>query len=165
MQREAEMLRIANSVEVGPRILRTSENFLLMELFKGELIEEWIGHLDSNRDQDLVKGILLDVLQQCYRLDSIGLDHGELSQARRHVLIDERRPRILDFETASTTRKPRNLSCLCQYMFVSGSVAQKIWRILGKTNLDQLRVALADYKQKKNLESYREALHACLLAS
>ncbi len=161
MKREADMLKIANSVNVGPRILGTSENFLLMELLNGELIQEWINHIDPNHNIDIVKEVLLDVLEQCFRLDSIGLDHGELNQARRHILIDGKRPRILDFETASTIRKPSNLSSLCQYIFISRPVAQRIQEIFGRIELDELRIALAAYKRERDLESYRRVLHAC----
>jgi putative serine/threonine protein kinase len=162
MEREARMLEIANSVNVGPRLLERSENFLVMELFEGDLIEDWIAHTDL-QNRDIVKGTLQDALEQCFRLDKVGLDHGELSQARKHILIETRKPRILDFETASIMRKPKNLSSLCQYLFVSSHIAQRIEPILGKISLDQLKNALAAYKHAKNIDSYSEVVRACCL--
>ena len=158
MIREANMLTMANSVEVGPKLLGVSENFLVMELLEGELIEEWFTHRDLERDSLAVKRILCSVLEQCFRLDRIGLDHGELSQARKHIIIDEIRPRIIDFETASTTRKPGNLSSLCQYLFISSPVSQLTEKILGKVDLTELKESLATYKYEKSENSYHKVL-------
>jgi putative serine/threonine protein kinase len=162
MKREATMLKIANSVGVGPRLIGTSENFLLMELLEGELIETWISHLDFE-DRWKMVGLLRDILGQCFRLDNIGLDHGELNQARKHILIESRQPRIMDFESASTTRKTKNLSSLCQYLFVSSYVARRIETIIGKVDLKGLKKILAGYKLHRSIDSYGDVLHACRL--
>jgi len=42
MQHEAEMLRRANLVNVGPKFLRVSKNFLLMQFVRGIPILRWI---------------------------------------------------------------------------------------------------------------------------
>ena len=163
MEREARMLEIANSVSVGPKLLGASENFLVMELFEGDLIEDWIAHPDLERNKEIVIGLLRDVLEQCFRLDKVRLDHGELSQARKHILIETGQARILDFETASIMRKPKNLSSVCQYLFVSSHVAQTMETILSRIDLNQLKNALAAYKQVKNIDSYNQVLGACRL--
>lgn len=163
MEREARMLEIANSVSVGPKLLGTSENFLVMELFEGDLIEDWIAHPDLERNKEIVIGLLRDVLEQCFRLDKVRLDHGELSQARKHILIETGQARILDFETASIMRKPKNLSSVCQYLFVSSHVAQTMETILSRIDFNQLKNALAAYKQVKNIDSYNQVLGACRL--
>jgi len=165
MEREAKMLELANSVGVGPRLLQASENFILMELLEGELIEGWIAHYDPRRDVDILRRMLRDILGQCFRLDSVGLDHGELSQARKHILIERGgHPRLLDFETASLARKPSNLTSLCQYLFRSGPVPKRVERILGKVDHDELKKALAVYKREKNIGSYDKVLRICSLS-
>jgi putative serine/threonine protein kinase len=134
-----------------------------MELFEGDLIEDWIAHPDLERNKEIVIGLLRDVLEQCFRLDKVRLDHGELSQARKHILIETGQARILDFETASIMRKPKNLSSVCQYLFVSSHVAQTMETILSRIDLNQLKNALAAYKQVKNIDSYNQVLGACRL--
>jgi putative serine/threonine protein kinase len=42
MQHEAEMLKKANSVGVGPKLLGVSKNFLLMQFIDGKLLPEWL---------------------------------------------------------------------------------------------------------------------------
>ena len=101
MQHEAEMLRRANALKVGPNLLAVSENFLLMEFIEGVLLPDWLSLLSGKGAKQRIRLVLLDVLEQCWRLDEGGLDHGELSRAPKHVLIDANdKPCIVDFETA-----------------------------------------------------------------
>jgi putative serine/threonine protein kinase len=161
MKHEATMLEKANSISVGPKLLGCSDNFLLMELIDGQLMEEWMDLHRSEREKDVVKNVLKDILDQCFRLDKLGLDHGELSQARRHLLVEEDHPRIVDFETASTSRKPANVSSICQYLFVSSNLALRIGRLLGEVERDQLKETLAAYKRTRSGTAFAEVLRAC----
>jgi len=104
MQQEAKMLKKANSVHVGPRLLGVSKNFLLMQFIDGDLLPKW---MEKRKQKALMVKILREVLEQCWRLDIAGLDHGELSHAPKHIIIDKKnKPFIVDFETASLNRKP-----------------------------------------------------------
>jgi putative serine/threonine protein kinase len=163
MKHEATMLEKANSINVGPKLLGYSDNFLVMELIEGQLMDEWIEQHSSERDKDVVKNVLRESLDQCFRLDCLELDHGELSQARRHLLVKGDHPRIVDFETASTSRKPANLSSICQYLFVSSNLARRVGILLGKVDLDQLRQALCKYKRTRSATAFAEVLRACKL--
>ncbi|NIM45322.1 MAG: serine/threonine protein kinase, partial [Nitrososphaeria archaeon] len=88
MKREAEMLRIANGVEVGPKLLGFTENLLMMKFVDGILLPGWIETLEEKEGANLRVGrVLRDVLEQCWRLDEAGLDHGELSRASKHIII------------------------------------------------------------------------------
>ena len=99
LEREAELLVKANRIEVGPKFLAVSRNFLLMQLIDGDLLEDW---LETSRDKQLVRKVLVDILEQCWRLDEAGLDQGELSKAPKHLLVDKAdKPFIVDFVTAS----------------------------------------------------------------
>ena len=117
LEHEAHMLARANSVQVGPKLIGVSRNFLLMQLVDGFLLPSW---LDSHKDTGQVRGVLGDVLEQCWRLDSIGLDQGELSKAPKHIIISKQQePFIVDFETASVDRKPANVTSVCHFFFAS----------------------------------------------
>ena len=83
---EAQMLSKANSVDVAPKLMAASKNFLLMQLIDGDLLPNW---LKTNKDAAAVKQVLREVLEQCFRLDQAGLDHGELSKAPKHLLVDK----------------------------------------------------------------------------
>jgi len=129
MEHEARMLKIANSVNVGPRILSYTHDIIVMEYIQGSDIISWVSSLGAERSEELRK-VLRMCFEDCFRLDSIGLDHGELSDASRHVIVDKGlRPVIVDFSNASTVRKVSNVTSFLNYI-MHGKVAKSIKRIL-----------------------------------
>lgn len=159
MLREAEMLRKANSINVGPKLLAVSKNFLLMQYVDGKLLPEW---LDSRRTKTSVKKVLREILEQCWRLDKAGLDHGELSHAPKHIIVDERaKPFIVDFETASLNRKPSNVTSICQFLFISGAIAKKVSEKIGKKDKMAIIDTLRRYKMEGTRENFENVLEAC----
>jgi putative serine/threonine protein kinase len=158
MQREAEMLERANSVQVGPRLLGVSKNFLLMQFVEGKLLPTW---LEKARNKTRTRTVLREVLQQCWRLDKAGLDHGELSHAPKHIIVNRKgKPFIVDFETASSDRRPSNVTSICQFLFISG-IAEKVAERLGKMDKKQIIDALKRYKNSRNRENFENLLSAC----
>jgi putative serine/threonine protein kinase len=161
LEQEAQMLAKANAVQVGPRLIGVSKNFLLMQLVDGAVLPEW---LDAHKEQAHVRGVLNDVLEQCWRLDTAGLDHGELSKAPKHILVDEQqKPWIVDFETASVNRKVSNVTSVCQFLFTSGNaVARAVAEVLGAVNREEIICALRLYKKERTRENFSRVVQACL---
>jgi len=159
MQQEAEMLKKANSLHVGPRLLDVTRNFLLMQFIEGGLLPKW---LEKHRGKILIRRVLRGVLEQCWRLDKAGLDHGELSHAPKHVIIDRKgEPFIVDFEAASLNRKPSNVTSICQYLFISGLVAKLVAEKLGERDKKKIVWALRCYKSDRTRENFVRVLEAC----
>ena len=159
MQREAEMLKKANSVRVGPRLLGASKNFLLMQFIDGDLLPKW---LEKRKGKRQVRKVLHEILEQCWRLDKAGLDHGQLSHAPKHIIIDQNdEPSIVDFETASVNRKPSNITSICQFLFIGGVVAEKVSEKLGRKDKQAIINALKNYKNDKTRENFERTLMAC----
>jgi putative serine/threonine protein kinase len=161
LQHEAQMLAKANAVQVGPRLIGVSKNFLLMQLIDGAVLPEW---LDANKEQAHVRSVLKAVLEQCWRLDSAGLDHGELSKAPKHIIVDkQQKPWIVDFETASVNRKTSNVTSVCQFLFTSGgAVARAVAEVLGAVNREEIICALRLYKKGRTRENFDRVLQVCL---
>ena len=159
MQQEAKMLKKANSVHVGPRLLGVSKNFLLMKFIDGDLLPKW---LEKQIGKAVVRKVLREVLEQCWRLDMAGLDHGELSHAPKHIIIDKSDvPFIVDFETASLNRKPSNVISICQFLFISGLVAKKVAEKIGGKNKNAIIGVLRRYKRDRTRENFETVLEAC----
>jgi putative serine/threonine protein kinase len=159
MQREAEMLEKANSMGVGPRLLGVSKNFLLMQFIDGDLVPKW---LEKRKGKGEVRKVLRDVLEQCWRLDEAGLDHGELSHAPKHIILDQKdAPCIVDFETASVDRKLSNVTSICQFLFISGAVADEVAVKLGGKDEKAIIDALRKYKNDRTRENFGNVLQAC----
>jgi putative serine/threonine protein kinase len=159
MRQEAKMLKKANLVHVGPRLLGVSKNFLLMQFIDGDLLPKW---LRKRRGKALVRKVLREVLEQCWRLDIAGLDHGELSHAPKHIIIDKSDvPFIVDFETASLNRKPSNVTSICQFLFISGLVAKKVAEKIGGKDKKAIIEVLRLYKRDRTHENFETVLEAC----
>lgn len=161
LEREAQMLAKANSVQVGPKLIGVSRNFLLMQLVDGWLLPEW---LSRHEEKGVVCGVLGDVLEQCWRLDSVGLDHGELSKAPKHIIVSKQHePFLVDFETASVDRKPANVTAVSQFLFTSrGTVAKAVAEVLGEVNREKAIDALRRYKNRRSRENFDRVVWVCL---
>ncbi|TET26943.1 MAG: serine/threonine protein kinase [Candidatus Bathyarchaeum sp.] len=159
MFHEGEMLNRANAIDVGPKLLEISENFLLMELVKGTHFPEWIKSMEGREEQWRVHLVLKDILEQCYRLDEAGLDHGELSNAPKHIIVDaDDRPHLIDFETASINRRVSNVTSVCQYLFLGSQIADKVKEKLGEVDEKELINALRTYKRERTRENFEKIL-------
>ncbi len=161
LQHEAQMLAKANTVQVGPRFRGVSKNFLLMQLVDGAMLPDW---LEAHKGKEHVRGVLNDVLEQCWRLDNAGLDHGELSKAPKHIIVDkQRKPWIVDFETASVNRKTANVTSVCQFLFTSGgAVARAVAEVLGERKREEIIYALRLYKKDRTRENFNSVVQSCL---
>lgn len=157
---EAKMLGKANSVGVGPALVDASKDFLLMQPIEGELLPSWL----EVKDKTLFRQVLGEVVEQCWHLDLAGLDHGELSRAPKHIIIDNcLQPWILDFESSSDRRKPANVTAICQYLIMSGGpISRTVTEVLGQRECGRVIDALRHYKNDKSRESLEELMQACL---
>ncbi len=159
MFHEGEMLNRANVIDVGPKLLEISENFLLMELVEGTHFPEWIKSMEGREEQWRVRLVLKDILEQCYRLDEAGLDHGELSNAPKHIIVDaDDRPHLIDFETASINRRVSNVTSVCQYLFLGSQIADKVKEKRGEVDEKELINALRTYKRERTRENFEKIL-------
>ena len=162
LEHEAELLVKANTVGAGPQFVATTKHFLLMELIDGYLLEEWL--TTTHRSKSAVQTIVKEILEQCWRLDEIGLDHGELSKAPKHLLVNKTNtPFIVDFETASTQRNASNVTSVCQFLFQGQSeVCKTIASIIGERDKPELLEALRNYRKNRNRQSFETLLKHCL---
>lgn len=147
MHRESEMLQLANTVGVGPGYLGNTLDVLAMELVEGQRLPLWLSGLKGRGRKNRVKLAVRTMLEQCQKLDSKQLDHGELSRAHKNILVAaDDSPSIVDFESASMSRRPRNFTSLAQYLFLAGVMAGKVARVLGPVGREDLLACLRAYK-------------------
>jgi len=164
MEHEAEMLTKANELGIGPRFLDKREDFLLMEFINGSLLPEWVTNLKGRNTKNKIRDVLIDILEQCYQLDQDGLDHGELSRAPKHIIVDVRnKPRIVDFETASIMRRASNVTSICQYLFMKSRLAKTLRGRLREIDREALVIALRNYKRQPIRTNFNEVLKTCRL--
>jgi putative serine/threonine protein kinase len=157
MLEESRLLRIANSVGVGPRLITATGNFLVMELFDGLPLFRWCEG-PSGKNRGRVRRVLTSLLFDCSKLDAISLDHGELSHAPRNVLVNTACvPCIIDFESASTTRRVANVTSMIQY-FLYGRISEAINAKDLFPNRRAVVEVLGEYKREGSVESFEKIL-------
>ncbi|MBT8171720.1 serine/threonine protein kinase [Candidatus Bathyarchaeota archaeon] len=162
MFNEGRMLKRANLIGVGPKLIQISENFLLMKLVKGTLFPEWLDSLKDKMNLNF-NLVLRNVLEQCYRLDEAGLDHGELSRAPKHIIVDSKNiPHLIDFETASINRRMSNVTSISQYFFLRSNISNKVKKRLKEFEEKELINALRNYKQKRTRQNFEKILKIIL---
>ncbi|MCX8204469.1 MAG: hypothetical protein N3H31_02315 [Candidatus Nezhaarchaeota archaeon] len=164
LEGEASMLARANELGVGPKLLRSSRNFLVMELIEGLPLQEWLTKVEGE-PLSRVKSVIASLLTQCYGLDAAGLDHGELSRAGRHVIVSSEGPVIVDFESSSLTRRPRNLSSIIQYLMIRSQEWPRLAKKLSiKAGCEEVFALLRGYKRMLSKEFLEELLNILNLA-
>ena len=94
---EGQMLHLANTVGVGPRIYVYARDVVAYRYVDGVHIDKWWKVADAERRRVFLE----ELLNQAFRLDRAGISHNELSRLERHVLVERDVPVIIDFESAT----------------------------------------------------------------
>ncbi|MCA6214798.1 serine/threonine protein kinase [Thermococcus bergensis] len=151
-KREAEILKFLEREEITPRLVDygvfEGREFLVREFAEGEPL------LYATPQ----KKHILEILEKTYKLDVLGIDHGQI-QGGKHIIINDT-VWIIDFEKAGF-RKPKNVTSAMAMIFLNDNIISK--RVREEFQLDQdflnsLREALREYKRTKNIEKLRELL-------
>jgi putative serine/threonine protein kinase len=159
---EVSNQKFANLEGIGPQIIDHTNDLILMDLITGKGIYDWLHdpntfHLLTSTN---IINIVTEILEQCYRLDILHLDHGELTRIDNHVMVSENNQiSLIDFESASTKRKPCNVTSASQALLLSGgSISKKICKFICIKDPEYLLNCLKKYKKRKNRQNFEDIL-------
>jgi len=152
MTNEAKLLKTANKINVGPKFIKNSKNFLIMEYIEGEKIIDWAKKPETKSGE--ICSVLNNILRECYFLDSIKLDHGELSTIDKHVIIGKNKNTIIDFESSSTNRKPSNVTGATQAILIGTGLAKIIQKKLKLPTKLKIINLTREYKKNPTLKNF-----------
>lgn len=155
LKSEARLLQMVNKADVGPRFITSSKNFLIMEYLDGQKIGDWI---KNDMSVGNLKTVLEKVLRDCYALDRIGIDHGELSTISKHVIIGKKTT-IIDFESSSIKRRVSNVTSASQGIFIGSNIARRVSAAYKTNTKHKIIEALRAYKQEMTPESFEDLLN------
>jgi len=114
--REALIMLRVNKLGLRPKLYCYSASFIVREYIEGIEFGRWIEKASS---ANLSLG-LSKLLDKLYLLDKAGISHGELARPGDHILVEkEAEPVIIDFESASLSKRKRNLTQFLQYVLFS----------------------------------------------
>jgi putative serine/threonine protein kinase len=150
MERESYLHKLANSSRVGPQLFLSSKNLIIMEFIDGLSLIHWIRNKDISAND--ARHLAASILEQCYRLDKSQIDHGQLSCLNHHILVSKSNnaANVIDFETASTVRKPSNVTAAVQALFLSGMISSRMNQLLNVVKKESIIQLLKMYKQNAN---------------
>ena len=154
MSNEAKLLQIVNKLDIGPKFIKNSKNFLVMEYIDGEKIIDWAKKTETKSQE--VRSVLNNVLRECYLLDDAGLDHGELSTIDKHVIVGKNKNTIIDFESSSTNRKPSKVTGATQGILIGTGLAKIIQKKIKLPPKETIINLIRQYKKNPNLENFEK---------
>ena len=154
MDNEASLHKLANDAGVGPILQGNTKNLIVMEFVEGQNIIDWINDKTAKSEIHVMANA---VLEQCFRLDMAGIDHGELSRLSRHIIVSHKFC-IVDFESASTKRKTNNVTSATQAIFLYGILANKVKMIIGHPHEKKIIDALKNYKASQTRDYFDRLL-------
>jgi putative serine/threonine protein kinase len=142
---------------VGPFLVNFTENFILMEFVRGSNIIEWYNSARISKERKLKCTAL--ILKQCYLLDCLNLDHGQLNRLDRHIIISkDDKPTIMDFETSSTQRRVSNITSSSQSIFLNGPIYSNLQDSI-LYDRKQIIKKIKNYKNEMNQERFANILN------
>jgi putative serine/threonine protein kinase len=151
---EYRLTQIANQIGVGAFAFAASRDFMVMQLVEGDDIDDHLRSIKGVGTRGRVREIIHRLLNQCRKLDLVGLDHGQLSDLRKHVIMAGDEPYIIDFESSSRGRSTKNVTTATQNLLIGGRSSPLVRRLLGLKSHDEVLRALREYKKDMSDENY-----------
>ena len=166
MSHDFELQKFANSFGVGPRAIAASKDFFAMEYINSIKLGKWFQSLKTRSSKKFLRKLVRNTLEQCYRLDINGLDHGELSNPSKHVLIRKAsrsvKTAIIDYESASRNRRVANFTSVAQFFFLGSWQSAKVRKVLGIENGELIKQdligKLREYKGSPSEEAFEDLM-------
>ncbi len=158
IKREGFWLEKLNKHNIGPKLIYSGEDYLIMEFVKGDLIIDYLESKNTKK-QDIIRVIML-VLEQCLLLDSLGITKKEMNHPQKHIIIKKdknNRVRVvmIDFERTIETKKPKNTTQYLQFL-----TTKRIINVLKKKGIKVEKDCLikigGEYKKRIKEKGIRE---------
>jgi putative serine/threonine protein kinase len=151
IKNEKKFLNVVNKEGIGPKFIGSGKDYVSYYYIEGIRILDFI----KNADKKLIINILKEVLEQCYKLDKIGLNKEELHKPVKHILIANKKPVMIDFERSHYSSKPKNVSQFCQFL-MSKNLKEILLTKQISINKEEMINKIKIYKSKmsyKNLKN------------
>ncbi len=116
IEKEAQWLKILNKHNIGPKFISFEHNSLIYRFVEGQYLPDFLEK--ANRIDAI--NVLKKVMQQCRKMDELGINKLEMTRPRRHVVVSKNGKRLvvtmIDFERCRRTEKPKNVTQFCQFI-------------------------------------------------
>ena len=130
---------------------------------KEKAVNDWAKKSETKAKE--IRHIVNNVLSECYRLDEIGLDHGELSTIDKHVIVNKKRSTVIDFESSSIDRKTSNVSGATQAILIGTGLAKIIQKKIKLPAKNKIINLIRAYKKNPTQDTFENLLVGLKLES
>lgn len=152
-----------NKIGVGPRIeYYCGENdFLIREFINGKTIYE---HLNEKKEKTSTQNfraeihrIVLNILEQCRRMDGAQINKFEMTNPYKDLIIDEKSGEqvIIDFERCRHSENPKNVTQFCQFL-LKGKMRNELEKVNVLLDSKKIISLAEEYKRKQSDENYKK---------
>jgi HemK-related putative methylase len=154
IRNEIKWLEVLNKHGIGPKIIYANKDYFICEFIEGRFILDFIENSNKNR----VTAVLKELFKQCFAMDKLRINKEEMHHPLKHVIVNEKGKVILvDFERAHKTKKPKNVTQLCQ--FVIKDYVRKTLKNKGATiNKEKVISAAKNYRKNMSNENFNKIL-------
>ena len=111
IENEIKFLKLLNKYNIGPKILFSGNLFLCYEFVKGDRILDYF----KNSSKEEIKEILINVINQCLKLDSLSINKFEMHNPFKHILIGKKIT-MIDFERCRYSENVKNVTQFLQFI-------------------------------------------------
>lgn len=149
IENEATFTKLLNKHGIGPRFVRFANGELFREFVEGEDLRTWLPRAKSASTVQ----VLLNILQQCRKLDELGVIKSELTRPWKDIIVSHGKPILIDFERCRWSEKPKNVTQFCQ--FLTSTRVQFLLKQKGiSLPVMKLRTAARTYKENPSKVTY-----------
>ena len=141
---EARWLKFLNKYKIGPKFILHKDNFFIYYFVPGIFFPEFV---EKAKKSD-IKKVITSVFEQCFTLDKLKINKEEMHHPYKHIIVNNNKPTLLDFERTHITEKPQNVTQFCQYI-----TSSKLSNTLKKKGLkiDKRKIISLSKKYKKEI--------------
>ena len=123
---------------------------------EGQFILDWI----KQQNKSSIIFILKQILDQCYVLDSLGINKEEMHHPLKHIIITgERQPVLIDFERTSPANKPKNVTQFIEFICRMESELKSKGLNINKLKLQELAKEYKDLGDRQTINEVIDYLN------
>ncbi|MFP4656400.1 MAG: HemK2/MTQ2 family protein methyltransferase [Candidatus Woesearchaeota archaeon] len=127
-----------------PDVIFTGHNYFVYYFIEGTSLGDFIS--DSERKK--IRKVIRDILMICRTLDKEGFNKEEMHRPHKHIFIsDGLEIKMIDFERAKETDKPKNVTQFCQYLTSTQISSRLVEKGICK-DVKELRRLSGEYKKE-----------------
>ena len=154
IKNEAKFLKIVNKKHIGPKLLDSNNDYIIMEFIQGKLILEFF---KKSSNKNILK-VINNMFEQLFILDKLSINKQEMHHPIKHIIIKNNKPFLIDFERAKYSNKTHNVTQFCQFL-IRDNVRKQLSKKGIKINRKNIIKAAKQYSKNKTRKQLKEILN------